>query len=80
MIKIGQFSTLENTSLILAGRIGLHLKNQKSEALLSLQKRFCAAADPGMRIVFSESLLVLYALGKISFNTTTDKVNYCENT
>lgn len=80
MIKIGQFSTPYNSSLILAARIGLHLRNQKSESLLSLQKRFCAAADPGRRVVFSEGLLILYALGKISFDKNTDKVVYCENT
>jgi hypothetical protein len=79
MIKIGQFSTLENTSIFFAAKIGLHLKNQKSETLLSLQKRFCSSSDPGLCVVFSESLLILYTLGKISFDATADKIFYCEN-
>jgi len=80
MIRIGQFSTPANTSLILAARIGLHLRNQKSESLLGLQKRFCASANPGSRIVFAESLLLLYALGRIGFDNETDRISYNENT
>ncbi|SFH61897.1 hypothetical protein SAMN05216299_1392 [Nitrosospira sp. Nsp14] len=80
MIKIGQFSTPENTSLVLGARIGLHLRNQKSESLLTLQKRFCGSATPGARVVFTESLLLLYALGKLTFDHATDTIFYNENT
>lgn len=79
MIRIGQFSTPQNSSLILAGRIGLHLKNQKSEPLLALQKRFCANATPGIRTTFTESLILLFAIGKLSFDPETDRVTYHEN-
>ena len=80
MIRIGQFSTPANTSLILAARMGLHLRNQKSESLLTFQKRFCTSASPGDRIVFTESLLLLYALGKLTFDNATDRIYYNENT
>lgn len=80
MIRVGQFTTPENSSLLLAGRIGLHLRNQKSELLLTLQKRFCAAAQPGSRTVFTESLILLYALGRLTFDPETDRVIYHEDT
>ena len=80
MILIGQFSTPQNSSLLLASRIGLHLRNQKSESLLTLQKRFCAEATPGVRVTFTESLLLLFALDKISFDPETDRVVFNENT
>lgn len=79
MIRIGQFSTPQNSSLFLASRIGLHLRNQKSEPLLMLQKRFCAGAIPGIRTTFTESLLLLFALGKLSFDSETDRVVFNEN-
>jgi len=79
MIRIGQFSTPQNSSLFLASRIGLHLRNQKSESLLALQKRFCSEATPGVRVTFTESLLLLFALDKISFDSETDRVVFNEN-
>jgi hypothetical protein len=79
MIRIGQFSTPQNSSLLLAGRIGLHLRNQKSDSLLTLQKRFCSDATPGIRTTFTESLILLFALGKVSFDPQTDQVVYDEN-
>jgi hypothetical protein len=79
MIRIGQFSTPQNSSLLLASRIGLHLRNQKSEPLLALQKRFCSDAMPGIRTTFTESLLLLFALNKISFDLETDRVVFNEN-
>lgn len=79
MIRIGQFSTPQNSSLYLASRIGLHLRNQKSESLLTLQKRFCASATPGIRTTFTESLLLLFALGKLNFDPETDRLVYHEN-
>lgn len=78
MIRIGQFSTPQNSSLFLASRIGLHLRNQKSEPLLALQKRFCSDATPGIRTTFTESLLLLFALNKISFDLETDRVVFNE--
>lgn len=80
MIRIGQFSTIDNASLLFAAKLGLHLKHQGEEALPSLQKRFCSSSAPGVRVVFLESLLILYALGKISFDSGSDKVSYRENT
>jgi hypothetical protein len=80
MIRIGQFSTPHNSSLFLASRIGLHLRNQKSESLLALQKRFCSEATPGVRTTFTESLILLFALGKVSFDPETDRVVYDEDT
>jgi len=79
MIRIGQFSTPQNSSLFLASRIGLHLRNQKSEPLLALQKRFCSDATLGIRATFTESLLLLFALNKISFDLETDRVVFNEN-
>jgi|GEM_PF-3430481 hypothetical protein len=79
MIKIGQFSTFGNASIFYAAKIGLHLKNQRSEKILSLQKRFCSEATPSSRVVFSESLLILFSLGKISFDAESDRVVYSEN-
>lgn len=79
MIRIGQFSTPQNSSLFLASRIGLHLRNQKSEPLLALQKRFCSEATPGARTTFTESLILLFALGKVFFDPETDRVVYDEN-
>lgn len=79
MIRLGQFSSPENNSLLTIGRIGLHLRNQKAESLLSLQKRFCPQSSPGERIIFVESLLALYALGKIRFDQDSDQIEYCEN-
>ncbi len=79
MIRIGQFSTPQNSSLFLATRIGLHLRNQKSESLLALQKRYCSEATPGIRTTFTESLILLFALGKVSFDPQTDRVVYDED-
>ena len=79
MIRFGQFSTPTNSSVLLAARIGLHLRNQKSETLLKLQKRFCASANPGIRVVFTESILLLYALKKITFDKNSDLIYYNEN-
>lgn len=80
MIKIGQFTTPENSSLLHAAKMALHLRNQKSEKLLSLQKRFCADANPGGRVVFVESLVLLYALDRISYDGDLDRIVYRENT
>lgn len=79
MIKVGQFSTPQNSAIFLAGKIGLHLRNQKSESLMTLQKRFCANQTPGIRTTFTESLILLFALGKLSFDSKTDRVVYNEN-
>lgn len=79
MIEIGQFSTPDNSALIMAASIGLHLKNQKSEKVLALQKRFCAQANPGGRIVFVESLILLFSLGKIYFDSNLDRIVYRED-
>jgi hypothetical protein len=79
MIRISQFSTPQNSSLFLASQIGLHLRNQKSESLLMLQKRFCICASPGIRTTFTESLMLLFALGKLSFDSETDRVVFNEN-
>lgn len=79
MIRIGQFSTPKNSSIFLACRIGLHLKNQKSESLLALQKRFCSDLTPGIRITFTESLVLLFALGKVSFDQDNDRVVFNED-
>ncbi|HFT8573122.1 hypothetical protein F9C43_27005 [Pseudomonas aeruginosa] len=79
MVRLGQFSTLQNTSLIHAARLALHLRNQRSEKLLSLQKRFCHGVNVESRVVFSESLLVLFALGKIDFYPEADLVIYRED-
>lgn len=80
MIKIGQFSTSANSSIVLAGRIALHLRNQKAEKLLPLQKRFCTSNNLGSRVVFIESLLLLYTLGKIEYDAESDKIIFDENT
>lgn len=79
MIRIGQFSTPENSSLVLASKIGLHLRSQKSEPLLTLQKRFCTGVTPGVRTTFTESLILLFALGKLTFEADNDRVTYHEN-
>ena len=80
MIRIGQFATPQNAALVLAGRIGLHLKNQKSEKLLSLQKRCCSGMNIGERVIFTESLVLLYAVGRVTFDSKEDRFFYNENT
>jgi len=79
MIELGQFSTLQNTSFIHAAKLALHLRNQHSEKLLSLQKRFCNGVNVESRVVFAESLLILFALGRIDFDSDSDLVIYSEN-
>lgn len=80
MIRIGQFSTPDNSAIVLSAKIALHLRNQKSESLLVLQKRFCSSSCSDRRIVFVESLILLYALSKISFDSATDRIVFNENT
>lgn len=72
MIKIGQFTTTENSSLLLASRVAIHLKNQKSEKLTSLQKRYCNSNKINSSTVLTESLIILYSLGKITYNPIDD--------
>jgi hypothetical protein len=79
MIKIGQFSTPQNSGLVMAAKVGLHLKNQKTETLLNLQKRFCSSSNPEVRVVFTEGILVLFSLGRIEFDAETDRVLYRED-
>jgi hypothetical protein len=79
VIKIGQFTTPNNSTIIFAAKLALHLRNQKSEALLTLQKRYCNPPASGRRVVFTESLLLLFALGKISFDLESDRIIFNEN-
>lgn len=79
MIKFGQFTNPDNSAVFFAAKLALHLRNQKSESLLVLQKRFCNPPRPGRRLIFSESLILLYALGKITFDIETDRIVFNEN-
>lgn len=79
MIKIGQFSSPQNSGLVMAAKVGLHLKNQKIETLLKLQKRFCLLSSPEVRVVFTEGILILFSLGRIYFDAETDQVVYRED-
>lgn len=63
----------------MAAKVGLHLKNQKTETLLNLQKRFCLSSSPQIRTVFTEGIIVLFSLGIIDFDAENDRVVYREN-
>lgn len=79
MIKIGQFTTNENSSLLLASKIAIHLRNQKYEKITSLQKRYCSSNKGSNSTVLIESLIILFSLGKITYNPIDDSVSYNEN-
>lgn len=79
MIKLDQFSSEKNSTIILAGKIGAHLKNQNGEKLTALSKRFANPELGGNREIFTEALIALYILGRIDFSSETDRIEYHEN-
>ena len=76
MIRITQFYDPEDNTLIVAGEIGLHLKSQQSEKLNNLMTTFIRRHMRGGNTLFVESLLLLYALGKIKYNQMSDEIEY----
>jgi len=76
MIRINQFYNPEENSLSIAGEIGLHLKSQQAEKLNTLMTTFIRRHMKGGNTLFVESLLLLYALGKIRYNSVSDEIEY----
>lgn len=79
MIKITQFSTQTNSPIALAGKIGIHLKNQKIDKFTNLQKRFANSELGGNREAFIEAMITLFGLGRIKYYPEQDRVEYHEN-